>query len=138
MTSSTMPSAPVENWEQIRDTWVADVESLAHDIEQWAAENDWDSKRESKEITEDEIGSYQIPVVRVHTLQGRVYFEPCARFVLGASGRIELSATPSFAQVVMLRTNGSWRFLTEDLQDLNKFWSRDGFKDIVSLLLRQA
>jgi hypothetical protein len=137
MSSTTIPQAPIANWQQVRDAWIAEVNKMAYDVERWAAENDWDTKRETKELLEDEIGAYEAPVVRVQTMQGRIYFEPTARFVGGANGRIEIAATPSFWQATLLKTDGGWRFMTEDLEEMNKGWTREDFSDVVSYLLKQ-
>ena len=36
MEVSTLPRRPVENWEAVRDEWVAAVERIADDAEAWA------------------------------------------------------------------------------------------------------
>jgi hypothetical protein len=137
MSVATLSKPPLKKkWKKVRDEWIAEVESMADDIERWAAENDWDTKRESKEIIEDEIGTYQLPVVRVATMQGRIYFDPTARFVCGATGRIDVVATPYFSEARLVKVNDRWRF-EEDMKNLRKNWSRKGFTDVVNYLLKK-
>ena len=114
MSSVTIPTSPVENWQSVRDEWIAELERMAGDLERWAAESDWDVKRETKEIVEDELGSYMVPVMRIQTMRGRLYFDPICRYVMGASGRIEINATPSFWQAILIKEKGQWRFYDED------------------------
>ena len=138
MSTIITPQSPVNNWQHVRDAWIAEIEQMAADLERWAVENDWDIKRDTKEIVEDEIGKYVVPVVRVQTMHGRLYFDPIARFLMGASGRIEIVATPSFWQAVLMKVDGRWQFFTEDLKELNKTWSREDFIDVATLLLKKT
>jgi len=88
-----------------------------------------------KSFTEDEIGTYQLPVLTVLTSIGRVVLEPVARFVAGASGRIDLYAFPSFSQVGLVRKRGKWRFLADsDLSDLGRRWKEEDFVTTVAEL----
>jgi hypothetical protein len=138
MNSAIAPQAPVENWQQVRDEWIAEVEHLATDVERWSAQNDWDTKREMKEIVEHEIGAYQVPVIRIQTMQGRIYFDPTARFIVGAAGRIEIVATPLFFQLVMVKVDGKWRFFSEEeMEDLGQSWTHEGFTQVVMDLLKR-
>src|SRR5437016_5038498 len=108
MMQSTAPGAPVQNWHEIRDAWVRDVEQMAADVERWCAARDLFVKRETKDLDEEEIGSYQLPVLTIQLPTGRIYFNPIARFIVGAEGRIEMYAVPSFAQVVLIRRGNGW------------------------------
>ena len=120
---------------QKRDSWIAEVERLAVDVEHWAKTRDWAVRREMKNFTEDEIGTYQLPVLTVLTSLGRVVFEPVARFVAGGSGRIDLYAFPSFSQVVLVRRGRKWTFLSEsDHSDLGRKWKEADFVKTLSEL----
>jgi hypothetical protein len=137
MTKTILPQSRMKNWRKVRDAWVAEVEKMADDLERWSADNDWDTKREMKELEEEGLGRYRVPVVRVQTMQGRLYFEPVARFILGAAGRIELTATPSFWQVILLKERGRWQFFDENLKNLRKAWAIDDFQKIAVDLMKK-
>ena len=52
-----------------------------------------------------------------------------------SSGRIELYAFPSFAQVILVRRDGNWRFHADaDFSDLNRNWAEDDFLKTVAEL----
>lgn len=138
MSSAVLPESPVDNWQQVRDAWIAEIDQMAGDVERWAKENDWDTKRDTQEIVEDEIGRYALAVVRVQSMHGRLYFDPIARFLMGASGRIEIIATPSFYQVVLVKENGKWQFLDENLHHLKKTWSREDFTEVAVHLMKKT
>jgi hypothetical protein len=70
-------------------------------------------------------------------MQGRIYFDPTARFVGSAAGRIEIIATPSFWQLVLVKSGGAWRFKTDELKEMNKGWSHGDFTEIVTNLLKK-
>src|SRR5262245_34097331 len=55
MSVDTLPRRPVENWEVVRDEWVAAVERIIDDAEAWAREQPWFVHRDRKTITEDRI-----------------------------------------------------------------------------------
>ena len=138
MNSTIAPQTPIDNWQQVRDQWVAALEQMAGNVERWATENDWDFKRDTKEIVEDEIGAYEVPVVRVQTMQGRIYFDPTARFVGAAEGRIEIVAAPSFFQLVLAKVDCAWRFFSEEeMQDMGQPWTYEGFTQVVTDLLKK-
>lgn len=136
---ASIPQSSSIREQQVRDEWIAEIGAMADDVERWAKENDWDTKRETREMSEEGVGTYRAPVVRVQTMQGRVYFEPVARFISGGpTGRIELIGTPSFWQVVLIREEGRWHFYTEDFEDLHKEWTKEGFTDAVAYLLSKS
>jgi hypothetical protein len=128
-----------KNWRKLRDTWVAELGHMADDVERWSAQNDWDTLRETRELEEEEIGTYEVPVVRIQTMQGRLYFEPVSWSVCGAEGRIEITAARSFYQVVLVKNNGKWWFADpdEDFKNLRKSWTRQGFTAIAGYLLKK-
>ncbi len=129
------PRLSTQNRAQERKAWIAEVNRLASDVEKWANDNEWSVRRETKDVIEDELGKYHLPVLTIQASRGRVYFNPIARYLVGADGRIEMHASPSFAQVVLLKVGGTWHFMNEDLIDLKKTWSEQSFRQIVADLL---
>jgi hypothetical protein len=61
MPEMIVPRTPVENWEQVRDEWVAAVTALVAQIESWAQGTDWATRQYPKSITEDRLGTYTVP-----------------------------------------------------------------------------
>ena len=70
MSVSMMPRRPVENWEAVRDEWIDAAERIAGDVELWAREQHWLVHRGAKPITEDRIGSYEVPLLTIPDLRG--------------------------------------------------------------------
>src|SRR5262245_9886124 len=111
MTQSTLPRKPVENWEQVRDEWVAAVEQLVRDAETWSQGQGWAVRKEPKTITEDRLGSYTVPRLLIHASSGRLLLDPVARYIPGATGLVDLYVLPSYDPVLVPRSADGWHLL---------------------------
>jgi hypothetical protein len=123
-----MPKRPVENWEQKRDEWVVEVERLVSEAETWAQAEGWLTHREARTLTEELIGSYTVPSLRIHHPAATLLLEPVARYVVGASGRVDLAVFPSYDKLLIVRgDDGGWRFASASREDFEEPWTRDDF-----------
>jgi hypothetical protein len=127
----------VEHWEAERDEWVAAVERIADDVEAWTREQQWLVHRDWKTITEDQIGSYEVPVLTIQTFTAHLILDPIARYIIGASGRIDLCVFPSYENVLIVRTEAGWQFVTIP-STINRPWSKEAFVEIASELAKKA
>lgn len=127
MSTSTLPKNPVENWQQVRDEWVAAVEQLIGETETWAKSQDWGTLRESKTITEDRLGTYTVPRLLVHNMNGRVLIEAYARFVPGANGLVDVFRIPSWDGEMIELTADGWYLLRTDAEGPRELWSEPVF-----------
>ena len=137
MQVKTPPQKPVEDWEAQRDEWVAAVEKIADEAEAWARERQWLVHRDRKTITEDRIGSYDVPVLTIQAPAGRLILDAIARYIVGASGRIDLCAFPSYEKVLVVRTDAGWHFVINPPVP-DRPWSKEAFLAIVSQLAKKA
>jgi hypothetical protein len=113
MTPATLPKSPVENWEQVRDEWVAAVEKLIQDAEAWSKKQDWATRRDPKTLKEKGQGEYIVPRLLIHTIDGRLLLDPIARDVMGATGLVELCVMPSYDSIKIVRFEDGWKMLPE-------------------------
>ncbi len=114
MTPTTLPKKPVEKWEQVRDEWLDAVEKIMQDVEAWSRKQDWALRRDPKVVEEDEIGEYTVPRLLIHTIDGRLLFDPITPFVSGGStGLIELCVMPSYDSIKIVRLEDGWKMLPE-------------------------
>jgi len=138
MSQTTLPKKPAENWQQVRNQWIAELEHLAHEVETWAKKQKWDVLRDQKRITEDRLGSYDVPVVLIHTPQGRLLLDPVARFVTGADGRIDLCIYPSYYDaLVIAKVNDQWLIKSLDQPNWEQPWGEESFLAAKDRLLGQ-
>lgn len=124
-TSTEQPRNPVENWEQVRDEWVAALESLVAETETWAHQQDWGTLRESKTITEDRLGPYEVPRLLIHGMFGRILLDPVARFVPGVEGLVDLFRIPSWDGLLIARTRDGWFLIHEDAEGPRSPWTEE-------------
>lgn len=116
--------------------WLADLNALVQGIRGWAQHQGWEVRINQKRITESSLGSYSAPVATIQLPTGRVHFNPVASDLLGvATGRVEIYATPSFAEAVLLRIDGKWRFFSPDLIDLKMPWNEKSFVELLGNLV---
>lgn len=125
MSSSTLPTTPVDNWEKVRDEWIAAVGDFMDETETWAKRQGWGVLREPKVIKEDDIGTYSVPRMLLHDLFGRVVLDPVARFVMGAEGRIDIHVIPSWESLIIVRMPEGWDLIYDDAEGPRSRWSEE-------------
>jgi hypothetical protein len=135
--SETVSRPPAENGEAERDEWVAAVEQVISDAEAWATEQHWFVHRGPKTITENRIGTYEVPTLLIQATCGRFVLDPIARYVGGAKGRIDFCVHPSYDYVMIVRTDAGWHFVI-DPPTLDRPWSKEAFLGIVPELAKKA
>lgn len=138
MASSTLPKKPVENWEQVRDEWVAEVERFMDEAEAWSKEKGWGVLREPKTIDDDRLGSYTVSRLLIHDTFGRLLLDPIERFIVGAGGLIEFCVIPSYDWVRIVRTDHGWELHPDAAEAPHQPWSRETFVDTVRRLSERA
>ena len=139
MVREALPTRPVENWREERDEWVRQVERLIGEAEKWATEKGWLVDREHRELSEDRLGGYTAPALKMRRPDGTVLLlEPVARFVVGAAGRVEFSVFPSYDHEVLARTGEGWEFVSSTGRPARRAWSRDSFLKTADRLATRA
>lgn len=119
----------------IRKEWLQAVRTELRRVREWAEAAGWQVKESREEITEHTLGRYSVPTLEITTDQGQVVFAPVARDVLGARGRIDLSAWPTLYRVMLLRRpDGSWIVRTDSGVNWPRPWGRDAFVELASEL----
>jgi hypothetical protein len=133
MQTQTPPRKPTDDWEAKRDEWVAAIDGLFAEVEAWAKKEEWLVQRTRKTVDEDRLGSYEVPVLTLQTSAGPLILEPIARYIIGAEGRIDLCAFPSFESAIIVRTDGHWRFASVPPSS-DRPWSKEAFLEIALCL----
>ena len=87
--------------------------------------------RTERDVTEDEIGTYRIPVLELELPQGQVVLEPMGQDTLGSWGRFDLYAYPSLYRVMLLRRPGvNWTVRTESGINWPHPWQETTFVEL--------
>jgi hypothetical protein len=99
--------------EYIRTEWLEAIERLYADVVRWAEAREWGTKRDLKRTQDSLLGSNEVPVLLIHTPQGRLLLSPEARFVSGGTGLVEFCAMPSFDSARFVRDERGWEVFAD-------------------------
>lgn len=89
--------------------WLERLGSLVDDVQTWAAELGWDTRRTDKRMEDTQIGAYDAPALRLQRDFTRVLLEPIARSAPGADGVVDLYLTPAYDDIASLyHYGGGW------------------------------
>ena len=135
MSSTISSSLPVREAERV--SWVAELKSIVDQAEQWSRRQDWTVRRDSKPITEPMLGTYTVPVLLIHTPQGRLILDPIGRDIVGAEGRIDLCVMPSYDPMPLVKGEHGWEFWSPQSQSPGRSWNEADFVAVVKQLLRE-
>ena len=119
-------------------TWIDAVEHIVAEVESWATKCGWWVEREMKQVSDDDdrIGTDQVPMLRLQTPHSRLIFEPIARYVVGAQGRVDLAVFPSYHSVAIVRRDDGWRIV--DDANRSTRWSENAFVKTAAGLAEKA
>jgi hypothetical protein len=121
---------------RIRDEWLGQVNSLTQQVRGWAERQGWTVTQSEREVIEEQLGSYKVPVLEIDTPRGQVVLEPIGQDVLGAKGRVDLYAWPTHYRVMLLRTGGpDWVIRTDSGLNWPQPWEPTTFVTLAEGLL---
>src|SRR5438552_18944905 len=101
----------VDSDEQRR--WIDAVTAIIDRAQEWARQRGWRSALQTMTLTEDRLGTYQVPVLTVESDQGKIVLEPVARWTSPGEGRIDVYSWPSLNRLMLLRNGDGWELFTE-------------------------
>jgi hypothetical protein len=133
---STVPKLSPAEKSQLRSEWLQVVDALARQVRDWAAKKGWSVTEEQREVNEERLGLYQVPVLKIDTPNGQVILEPIARDVAGAEGRVDLYAWPTYFRVKLLRSaDENWYVRTDSGINWPHPWREETFAELAEGLL---
>lgn len=122
------------DWKKVQQDWVDQVESLINEISHWCEEKGWTILRSTKQITEEHIGTYEVPCLTIHAPSGRVHIDPMGVNIIGAQGRVDILAYPSLNRLLLVRKDDKWMLFTESRTPWPKEWSEMTFSEVIQSL----
>jgi hypothetical protein len=89
--------------------WLDRGNALINEVEAWANEFGWVTRRQPKKMDELLLGEYALDQLYIHA-EGNLYIlDPVARFIPGGLGAFDLSIQPSFfVTSIYGHTDGTW------------------------------
>ena len=93
-----------------QQAWLDRLDGLVTQIEVWAKELDWSTRRITKQMKDSEVGHYSAPALLLQKETTRLLLEPIARSVPGASGVVDLYLMPAYDDIASLCfSDGGWQ-----------------------------
>jgi hypothetical protein len=129
------PRQPIDDWEAEVNEWVSDVDSIVEEAKLWAEARGWATKIDSKTISEEMIGTYEVARLLVHSPDARFLVDPIARFIVGGHGRIDLCVMPSYDGVPLVKTDEGWKFFPWNNGGQPLDWSEQSFATLCAALV---
>ena len=122
----------------VRDDWVSASTALLAEAEAWANEQDWPTKRYSRDITEDFIGKYRLDRL-VYSAEGsQLALIPVGRFAPGTDGLFDLAVLPAYDSVAVVRKQDRWFIHPLPEEEGQQDWSKEAFIEKSLQLARLA
>lgn len=94
---------------QERFAWIERVAKLVADVEQWANELGWATKRVEKKLDDARIGAHRIPALLMQAETCRIILEPVGRSAPGTDGVVDLYLMPAYDDIASIyHYEGHW------------------------------
>lgn len=88
-----------------RTAWIGRVGSLVEQLQQWAGELGWSSRRVEKTLADARTGEHRVPALLMQEDTCRILLEPVGRAAPGADGVVDLYLMPAYDDIASLYYN---------------------------------
>lgn len=78
------------------------INTLVDQVEAWAKELSWSTRRVEKKLDDSLIGEHQVPALLMHEETCRILLEPIGRSTAGAEGVVDLYLLPAYDDIATL------------------------------------
>jgi hypothetical protein len=100
----------VSDPDELRDKWLGQLQELIKEVEGWAKEIDWSTRRIEKKMEDSQVGTYKAPALILQKETVRVLVEPIARSAPGTEGLVDLYLLPAYDDIASLYFyDGGWQ-----------------------------
>jgi hypothetical protein len=148
MATADAPNQTIENVESLRSEWLNRLGELIDQLEAWAKEDDWSTRRIEKKMEDSQIGRYRAPALLLQKETARALLEPISHSAPGADGIVELYLMPAYDDIAHLFFyRGTWHlhytyYGTSEAPMIRKTkpksLSKKAFQDILEELVKNA
>lgn len=85
-----------------RAAWIGRVTDLMTEVEEWARELGWSTKRVEKKLDDARVGSHRVPALLMQAETCRMILEPVGRSTPGSEGVVDLYLMPAYDDVASI------------------------------------
>lgn len=126
------------DWEIVKEEWIEQAKDFMETIKNWLADNQneglIDISEKEIEITEEHIGKYAAPSLELIIGAESIQVTTIGRFVIGASGRIDIhSYIGRF--IVLYHSENGWIYRKEGQQGSFQPFTEENFTKILKELV---
>jgi hypothetical protein len=94
---------------RILSQWLDRLWALVNDVESWAKNLSWSTRRIEKPMEDSQIGKYKAPSLLIQEGTDRILLEPIARSAPGTEGVVDLYLMPAYDDIASLYyEDGRW------------------------------
>lgn len=90
------------NWEELQKAWVERMTTLVEQVEGWAKEVDWRTRRILKKLRDSRIGDHQVPGLLMQHEYTQAMLDPMGASGPGVEGIVHLYILPAYENVAHL------------------------------------
>lgn len=120
-----------------RETWIARATALVDQVEQWAKDLGWATRRIDKRLEDSRIGDHRVPALLMQQEIPRVLLEPIGASSLEAEGLVDLYLMPAYDDIARLYySDDGWHILAPDGSGTPL--SKQAFEDLLAEMKRNA
>jgi hypothetical protein len=94
-----------------RRLWIDRVTDLVSQVEHWATELGWATRRLRKRVDDSWIGKHDVPALLMQEDICKVMLEPVARSIAGTEGVVDLYLMPAYDDIASLYYHGDRWYL---------------------------
>lgn len=133
---------------QLRAEWIQTLGELVDEVESWAKEFGWSTRRIEITLNDSRLGRYQAPALLLQENAARILLEPIARFVPGADGVVDLYRMPAYDDIASLYLSDSgWNLhhkipetpVVATIRDAaSKALTKDSLREVLEEMKRNA
>lgn len=142
------PESQAADPDELRDRWLAQLQGLVGDVERWAKNLDWSTRRIEKKLEDIQLEAYKAPALILQRETTRVLMEPIARSTPGGEGLVDLYLMPSYDDIASLYFyDGGWKLHypfpgTPIIGDIRQAEARplteESLRDVLEEMIRNA
>lgn len=94
---------------KMRAAWIERVTTLVDQVEQWARELGWATRRIDKRLDDTQIGNHRVPALLMQEEIWRFMLEPIGRSGAGTEGLVDLYLMPAYDDIAgIYYYDGRW------------------------------
>ena len=99
MATADAPNKAVDGDDERTHRWLERLSALVEQVDGWAKELDWSTRRIEKTMDDSRAGHYEAPALLLQKETVRIFLDPIAKAAAGAEGVVDLYPLPAYDDI---------------------------------------